>query len=171
MSFRQGTTPFFSFFSVIAFSTKSSGEQGMRLPDEMLMATLNTPTPCDRSVTMAGFLFNSAGFVPPSPPRDTRGEGGLPQISLKSVALKHKHSHSAHGNTHNLYKERQRGRERAEIYGGTTKGYRKGAPSSLQASSILWPLATLPLYQLSPQSNCIKTGSCAHDPRGDSDSA
>lgn len=61
----------------------------MRLPDEMLMATLNTPTPCDKSgVTMAGFLFNSAGFVPPP------AWGGLPQISLKSVALKHIHAHT-----------------------------------------------------------------------------
>lgn len=41
-SFRQGTTPFFSFFffQSLHFLQKAQGEQGMRHPDEMLMATL-----------------------------------------------------------------------------------------------------------------------------------
>lgn len=122
----------------------------MRLPDEMLMATLNTPTPCDKSgVTMAGFLFNSAGFVPPP------AWGGLPQISLKSVALKHihAHTHTAHGNTHDLYKERQRGRERE-------RKCMEGRPRAI--GSALPPLSRLRPY-FGPWLRCHYTN-CPHSP-------
>lgn len=81
-------TFFFFVFSVIAFSTKSSGEQGMRLPDEMLMATLNTPTPCDKSVTMAGFLFNSAGGLSPPLHHATPGVGRTPPNLTKKHSIK-----------------------------------------------------------------------------------
>lgn len=174
-SFRQGTTPFFSFFffSVIAFSTKSSG--GTRDASPRRNAHGNSlihPTPCDKSMTMAGFRFlNSAGFVPrpPTPPTPERGAGAPPNLTKKrSIKTQTRHTH---GNTHNLYNERQLGRERErKSMEGRTRA--RGSALPLISPGFVHTLApgyvatipTVPTVQLH------RDGS-EDDPRGDSVSA
>lgn len=164
---------FLFFFSVIAFSTKSSG--GTRDASPRRNAHGNSlihPTPCDKSMTMAGFRFlNSAGFVPrpPTPPTPERGAGAPPNLTKKrSIKTQTRHTH---GNTHNLYNERQLGRERErKSMEGRTRA--RGSALPLISPGFVHTLApgyvatipTVPTVQLH------RDGS-QDDPRGDSVSA
>lgn len=75
------------------------------------------------------------------------------QISLKSTA--DIHTYYIHILT--ICTKSESIGEREQIVWRDEHGLQGGAPSSLQASSILWPQATLPLHQPSPHFlNCIR---------------
>lgn len=152
---------FFCFFSHCIFYKKLRGNKGCVTPTKCSWQLCNTPHTLRQKHDNGWVPFLTvpgSSAAPPTSPTPKTGGQELPQISLKSVALKHRHATHMVTLTICTTNDSSGERESGSLWRDEQGLEEVRPPSSLQASSILWPLAMLPLYQLSPQCNCIDTG-------------